>query len=160
MKAKLLMAFALMASCRAFSTVNPRVCSVVTPPTTISAGRTFQHSESSLRPRSRLISLSSSDSSDEKSGDEDVVEAKVGIRKRISSYFRGSEQDDGLTFRERLAKMGLATVLSYGWISNTNAMILVSAAWYAFASKVRKITLCTFNNPSIPEIVATQIFFQ
>ena len=62
---------------------------------------------------------------------------KAGFGTRVGSYFKSSEADDGLTFRQRLAKMGLATVLSYGWISNTNAMILVSAAWYAFSAKVR-----------------------
>ena len=69
--------------------------------------------------------------------DVDIVgQKKVSFGKRIGSYFKSSEEDDGLTFRQRLAKMGLATVLSYGWISNTNAMILVSAAWYAFSAKV------------------------
>jgi len=58
------------------------------------------------------------------------------IKKKLGSYFKSSEKDDGLTFRQRLAKMGLATVLSYGWISNTNAMILVAAAWYVFSAKV------------------------
>lgn len=65
----------------------------------------------------------------------DVGKPKAGLGKRIASYFKGSDADDGLTFRQRLAKMGLATVLSYGWISNTNAMVLVSAAWYAFCAK-------------------------
>ena len=73
--------------------------------------------------------------SDEASEGENKVE-KVGLRKRISSYMNGGGTDDGLTFKQRLGKMGLATVLSYGWISNTNAMILVAAAWYVFSVQV------------------------
>ena len=73
--------------------------------------------------------------SDEASEGENKVE-KVGLRKRISSYMKGGGTDDGLTFKQRLGKMGLATVLSYGWISNTNAMILVAAAWYVFSVQV------------------------
>ena len=59
------------------------------------------------------------------------------FRRNIGRYFRTSDKDDGLTTKQRLAKMGLATVLSYGWISNTNAMILLSAAWYVFCIRVR-----------------------
>lgn len=85
------------------------------------------------------------EASDEADDEENTDEEKMGIRKRISSYFRGSETDDGLTFRQRLGKMGLATVLSYGWISNTNAMVLVAAAWYVFSAKVsfwKEILIC------------------
>ncbi|CAB9526213.1 expressed unknown protein [Seminavis robusta] len=59
----------------------------------------------------------------------------TGIRQRLSSYFKGSDADDGLTFRQRLAKMGLATVLSYGWVSNVNSMVLVAASWYVFGAR-------------------------
>jgi hypothetical protein len=42
------------------------------------------------------------------------------------------EESDGkkLTFRQRLAKMGLATILSYGFVSNMSYAITVSCAWY------------------------------
>lgn len=75
-------------------------------------------------------------------GDSTAVDKTKGtklaqFRKSFGRYFRSSDRDDGLTTKQRLAKMGLATVLSYGWISNTNAMILVAAAWYVFSVKVR-----------------------
>ena len=100
------------------------------------------HSGQALQQRRRPITIALSNA-DEPPADNQLEEeeeegkGKVGIWKRITSYFRGGEKDDGLTFKERLAKMGLATVLSYGWISNTNAMILVAAAWYVFSVKVR-----------------------
>ena len=42
-----------------------------------------------------------------------------------------SDDDDAtLTFRQRLAKMGLATILSYGFVSNMSYAVTVSCAWY------------------------------
>lgn len=43
--------------------------------------------------------------------------------------------DDGLTFRQRLAKAGLSVVLSYGWVSNVSYSITVSLAWYLFSKR-------------------------
>jgi hypothetical protein len=85
---------------------------------------------------------------------------RTGLRKRLASYFNSSESDDGLTFRQRLAKMGLATVLSYGWISNTNAMILVAAAWYVFCAKVgssREVIQTLSNITCYRSIVASSV---
>jgi hypothetical protein len=45
------------------------------------------------------------------------------------------DNDDGLTARQKLAKMGLAAVLSYGWVSNVSYAICVSIAWYGFSKK-------------------------
>ena len=56
---------------------------------------------------------------------------------RVKGYFLQDKQDDGLTFKQRLAKMGVATVLSYGMISNLSYAILISLAWYGFAVQVR-----------------------
>jgi hypothetical protein len=53
----------------------------------------------------------------------------------IKSYFK--PVDDGLTFRERLGKMGLAAVLSYGWVSNMSYCVSVSLAWFIFSKQVR-----------------------
>ena len=82
---------------------------------------------------------------DDSSSGNGSQDPKPGLRKRLSSYFKSSDKDDGLTFRQRLAKMGLATVLSYGWISNTNAMILLATAWYVFCAKVRTCRCCRVN---------------
>jgi hypothetical protein len=43
--------------------------------------------------------------------------------------------DDGLSFRQRLAKMGLSVVLSYGWVSNVSYSVTVSLAWYIFSKQ-------------------------
>jgi hypothetical protein len=48
------------------------------------------------------------------------------------------ESEDDLTFRQRLAKMGLAAVLSYGWVSNMSYCVTVSLAWYIFSKQVRR----------------------
>lgn len=58
---------------------------------------------------------------------------QLTLSQRIKKYF--SPPDDGLTFRQRLAKMGLAAVLSYGWVSNMSYCVSVSAAWYIFSSQ-------------------------
>ena len=83
-------------------------------------------------PRRTIIFSSPS----EEISDGEYKQEKAGLRKRFSSYIKGGGTDDGLTFKQRLGKMGLATVLSYGWISNANAMILVAAAWYVFSVQV------------------------
>jgi hypothetical protein len=57
----------------------------------------------------------------------------------IKAYFTQGKKDDGLTFKQRLAKMGVATVLSYGMISNLSYAILVALAWYIFSAKVSSI---------------------
>ena len=43
--------------------------------------------------------------------------------------------DDGLTFRQRLAKAGMSVALSYGWVSNVSYSITVSLAWYIFSKR-------------------------
>lgn len=45
---------------------------------------------------------------------------------------------DGLTSRERLAKMGLSALLSYGWVSNMSYAVTLSLSWYGFSKKVRR----------------------
>jgi hypothetical protein len=67
---------------------------------------------------------------------------------RIKAYLMQGKKDDGLTFKQRLAKMGVATVLSYGMISNLSYAILVAFAWYTFSAKVRGVQLqkpCGFD---------------
>ena len=45
---------------------------------------------------------------------------------------------DGLTTRERLAKMGLSALLSYGWVSNMSYAVTLSLSWYGFSKKVSR----------------------
>jgi hypothetical protein len=53
------------------------------------------------------------------------------LRSKIASYY--TPQDDGLTFRQRLTQLGLAALLSYGWVSNMSYCVTVSCAWYIFS---------------------------
>jgi len=50
------------------------------------------------------------------------------------SKFKGGESD-GLTAKERIAKMGLSALLSYGWVSNMSYAVSASLAWYGFSKK-------------------------
>mmetsp|Transcript_9649 Transcript_9649/g.19972 ORF Transcript_9649/g.19972 Transcript_9649/m.19972 type:complete len:262 (-) Transcript_9649:216-1001(-) len=45
------------------------------------------------------------------------------------------EEGDGLTFRQKLAKMGLSVLLSYGFVSNMSYCVTVSLAWFGFSKK-------------------------
>lgn len=47
-----------------------------------------------------------------------------------------ADGEEKLTTRQRLAKLGLAAVLSYGWVSNMSYCICVSIAWYGFSKQV------------------------
>eukprot|EP00980_Cylindrotheca_fusiformis_P028141 scaffold22583_cov106-Cylindrotheca_fusiformis.AAC.12 len=57
---------------------------------------------------------------------------RARLRKRL---FPPKTDEDGLTFRQKLAKAGLSVVLSYGWVSNVSYAISVSIAWYIFSSQ-------------------------
>jgi hypothetical protein len=69
--------------------------------------------------------------------DEINTEEKVTLWKKIKNYMRG-KNNDGLTTKQRLAKMGLNAVLSYGWVSNMSYCVSVSLAWYIFSKRVRQ----------------------
>jgi hypothetical protein len=69
--------------------------------------------------------------------EEDPLESakKLTLVQRIKKGF--GPQKDGLTFKQRLGKMGLSVFLSYGWVSNMSYCVTVSLAWFIFSSKVR-----------------------
>jgi hypothetical protein len=77
-------------------------------------------------------------------GDEPVVTAASSSGRvsrwwqSIRSVYSNGGASDGLTFRQRLTKMGLATVLSYGFVSNMSYGVTVSIAWYIFSKQVRE----------------------
>lgn len=48
---------------------------------------------------------------------------------------KSDNADDGLTFRQKLAKMGLSVLLSYGFVSNLSYCVTVSLAWFGFSKK-------------------------
>eukprot|EP00934_Nitzschia_sp_Nitz4_P002893 Nitzschia sp. Nitz4//scaffold45_size130396//58438//59082//NITZ4_003448-RA/size130396-processed-gene-0.101-mRNA-1//-1//CDS//3329552395//2883//frame0 len=52
-----------------------------------------------------------------------------------SKFFQFGSSNDGLTFRQRLAKAGLSVALSYGWVSNYSYACTMSLAWYLFSKR-------------------------
>ena len=67
-----------------------------------------------------------------------TTKSRAGVvatwRGRLRRYLK--PPNDGLTFKQRLAKMGLATALSYGWVSNMSYSVTVAIAWYIFSKQV------------------------
>lgn len=53
---------------------------------------------------------------------------------RLKAMFQ--RPNDGLSARERLGKMGLSALLSYGFVSNMSYAVCVSIAWYMFTARV------------------------
>eukprot|EP00563_Minutocellus_polymorphus_P012683 CAMPEP_0181073400 /NCGR_PEP_ID=MMETSP1070-20121207/29059_1 /TAXON_ID=265543 /ORGANISM="Minutocellus polymorphus, Strain NH13" /LENGTH=269 /DNA_ID=CAMNT_0023154469 /DNA_START=92 /DNA_END=901 /DNA_ORIENTATION=- len=64
----------------------------------------------------------------------EVGGGKKGFLARIKASMK-SQEDDGLTFKQRLAKMGLSALLSYGFVSNMSYSVTVSLAWFGFSKK-------------------------
>ena len=56
-------------------------------------------------------------------------------RWRQKLFPKKQEGDDGLTFKQKLAKLGLSVVLSYGFVSNVSYSITVSIAWFLFSKQ-------------------------
>lgn len=57
---------------------------------------------------------------------------QLSFWQRVQKYTRPK---DDLTFRQRLAKMGLNCALSYGFVSNMSYCVSVSAAWFIFSKR-------------------------
>lgn len=67
--------------------------------------------------------------------DEEVAvdEAESETEEEPKSRFSIKEKlfpNDGLTFKQRLAKSGLSVLISYGWLSTSSSAIAWSVAWY------------------------------
>lgn len=82
------------------------------------------------------------EASTEKIADEIVQVAKISEQKTLTAMdklknFLGLKNDDpnGPTTREKLAKMGLSALLSYGWVSNMSYAVTLSLSWYGFSKK-------------------------
>merc|ERR1719464_2549847 len=86
--------------------------------------------------------LSSEEETNSDIGDEFEIEdaAVVPNWKRILMFYKYNKggclkskldkEDDGLTFKQKLAKMGLSALLSYGFVSNISYCVTVSLAWF------------------------------
>lgn len=65
----------------------------------------------------------------------EITDEEKTIIYRIKRMFKGNKEDEKLTTKQRLAKMGLSALLSYGWVSNMSYSVSVSLAWYGFSKK-------------------------
>lgn len=55
---------------------------------------------------------------------------------KLKSLFKKDQNNtDGLTTKEKLAKMGLSALLSYGWVSNMSYAITLSLSWYTHSKR-------------------------
>jgi hypothetical protein len=60
------------------------------------------------------------------------------------------EGTESLTFKQRLAKAGMSTLLSYGFVSNMSYAVTVSIAWYISAKRVgNQVYLSSFKQTVI-----------
>lgn len=82
------------------------------------------------------------DDNEEKEEDDTSVsispaKEEVPAWKRIIFFYkyRNDDDGDGLTFRQKLAKMGLSALLSYGFVSNMSYCVSVGLAWFGFSKK-------------------------
>lgn len=71
----------------------------------------------------------------EQEGEVEVSATKLTFRERWAKAFPKKEGEQ-LPLRQRLAKMGLACVLSYGFVSNMNYAITTGVSWFVFAKRV------------------------
>ncbi len=63
------------------------------------------------------------------------------------------KEDESLTFKQKLAKAGMSTLLSYGFVSNMSYAVTVSIAWYISAKRVctsSDLFDCNKYHPSMP----------
>jgi len=78
--------------------------------------------------------LMSAEPSNENINEPSTDEAATGAFGKMKAMFK-TKNDDGLTTKERLAKLGLSAFLSYGWISNMSYAVALSLSWYGFSAK-------------------------
>lgn len=79
----------------------------------------------------------SDDSIAKETGTTAAAAPKASLLDKIKRIFKNdkSKYDDGLTTKEKLAKMGLSALLSYGWVSNMSYAITLSLSWYTHSKK-------------------------
>mmetsp|Transcript_8036 Transcript_8036/g.11643 ORF Transcript_8036/g.11643 Transcript_8036/m.11643 type:complete len:243 (+) Transcript_8036:189-917(+) len=109
------------------------------PSLTLRSTSNYQNYPTKLKSTSVLFAETDEDSSSsEIAGDESSSSNWVSsIWKGIRPNNNDDDKKKKLSTRERLAKMGLATMLSYGFVSNMNSCITVGISWFAFSKKTQ-----------------------
>ena len=63
------------------------------------------------------------------------------FKEKISKYTGTAANEDGLTLRQRLTKMGVFAAMSYNVVSQVNSGSSMSIAWYLFSFRVSRQTV-------------------
>jgi len=112
-----------------------------------------KHKQSSSRTTHSIVFASTSDSTgnvnsdneEDDDGDNDYtktvsvsISSEVPLWKRVVFFYKykkTNDDDDGLTFKQKLANMGLSALLSYGFVSNMSYCVSVGLAWFGFSKQ-------------------------
>ena len=165
LKYQILVLLASILSCSGFSIISSSATTKIRTPPVISLSPLRNHivtdsynrKSSSHTKKTQLIWSSATsdedatsdstggvnnDDNEEKEEDDTSVsispaKEEVPAWKRIVFFYkyRNNDDGDGLTFRQKLAKMGLSALLSYGFVSNMSYCVSVGLAWFGFSKK-------------------------
>ena len=165
LKYQILVLLASILSCSGFSIISSSATTKIRTPQVISLSplrnhiviASYNRQSSSHTKKTQLIWSSATsdedatsdstggvnnDDNEEKEEDDTSVsispaKEEVPAWKRIVFFYkyRNNDDGDGLTFRQKLAKMGLSALLSYGFVSNMSYCVSVGLAWFGFSKK-------------------------
>ena len=165
LKYQILVLLASILSCSGFSIISSSATTKIRTPPVISLSplrnhiviASYNRQSSSHSKKTQLIWSSATsdedatsdstggvnnDDNEEKEEDDTSVsispaKEEVPAWKRIVFFYkyRNNDDGDGLTFRQKLAKMGLSALLSYGFVSNMSYCVSVGLAWFGFSKK-------------------------
>jgi len=165
LKYQILVLLASILSCSGFSIISSSATTKIRTPPVISLSplrnhiviASYNRQSSSHTKKTQLIWSSATsdedatsdstggvnnDDNEEKEEDDTSVsispaKEEVPAWKRIIFFYkyRNNDDGDGLTFRQKLAKMGLSALLSYGFVSNMSYCVSVGLAWFGFSKK-------------------------
>jgi len=157
LKYQIVVLIILILPCLGF-TISPFGRSTTTITETVKAlsvaSNKHKHKRSSSRTTQSIFFASTSDStgnvnSDNEEDDDDddkdytktvsvSISSEVPLWKRVVFFYKykkTNDDDDGLTFKQKLANMGLSALLSYGFVSNMSYCVSVGLAWFGFSKQ-------------------------
>ena len=138
----------VLSPCDGFAPTSARVTRLVAPGASASPAATrFPHPHSwryETHGAPRSVAIFESLDGGEASAPSDEADLSVsaassspsekGILSKIKSAF-SDKNESGLTGRERLAKMGLSALLSYGFVSNMSYAVTLSLSWFIHSKR-------------------------
>jgi hypothetical protein len=149
-----LVAILQISSFSAAFTTNRKVRIIVTPPTLASSPQQPYQWKRASSPLHRttgmpvvpryysnlpVMPLFMTSTSGEDKGDDEApttTQVEVSRFKKIRQLLFPPKKDaDGLTTTQKLAKMGMSVLLSYGFVSNMSYSVTISLAWFIFSKR-------------------------